>query len=269
MRGENLLYVKGNRSKEDLDDVSRKNLAAQPQSGTSIFDPVICELIYKWFCPANGLVLDCFAGGSVRGIVAAKLGLNYIGIELREEQVAANKEQAQEICKDGACPAWVQGDAKECKKIAPGEYDFLFTCPPYYDLEEYSDLPQDLSSMSDAEFEASLASILLDACSMLKPDCFAAIVVGDCRDKKGYLRNFPGKVVQYFEAAGLRFYNEAIIVNAIGSLPIRAGRSFAKNRKLGRCHQNVLVFVKGDFAAAAAKCQEYEFKAEVEDSIYG
>ncbi len=40
------------------------------QSGTSIFDPVLCELAYRWFCPPGGLILDPFAGGSVRGIVA-------------------------------------------------------------------------------------------------------------------------------------------------------------------------------------------------------
>lgn len=30
--------------------------------------PVLCELAYRWFCLAGGLVLDPFAGGSVRGI---------------------------------------------------------------------------------------------------------------------------------------------------------------------------------------------------------
>ena len=42
--------------------------------GTSIFDPVLCEIAYRWFCPPAGRVLDPFAGGSVRGIVAALLG---------------------------------------------------------------------------------------------------------------------------------------------------------------------------------------------------
>ena len=41
--------------------------------GTSIFDPVLCELVYRWFCPSKGKILDPFAGGSVRGIVAAHL----------------------------------------------------------------------------------------------------------------------------------------------------------------------------------------------------
>ena len=69
------------------------NGTAQMAPGTSIFDPVLCELIYRWFAPKAGVVLDPFAGGSVRGIVAARLGLTYVGIDLRAEQVAANREQ--------------------------------------------------------------------------------------------------------------------------------------------------------------------------------
>ena len=46
--------------------------------------------------------------------------------------------------------------------------------------------------------------------------------------------------------AGLSYYNEAILITAIGSLPVRAGRPFEKARKLGKAHQNVLILVKGD-----------------------
>jgi hypothetical protein len=49
-------------------------------AGTSVFDPVLCELACRWFSPPGGRVLDPFAGGSVRGIVAALLGRDYIGI---------------------------------------------------------------------------------------------------------------------------------------------------------------------------------------------
>jgi DNA modification methylase len=48
----------------------------------------LCEIAYRWFCPPGGTVLDPFAGGSVRGIVAAKLGRRYFGVDLRAEQVA-------------------------------------------------------------------------------------------------------------------------------------------------------------------------------------
>ena len=71
-------------------------------SGTSVFDPVLCELVYRWFCPAGGQVVDPFAGGSVRGIVAAECGLRYWGCDLSGRQMAANKEQAEKICPGGA-----------------------------------------------------------------------------------------------------------------------------------------------------------------------
>src|ERR1700747_2881603 len=67
-------------------------------SGTSIFDPVLCELVYRWFCPPGGLVLDPFAGGSGRGIVASRLGRHYLGVDLSASQIAANRAQAAEIC---------------------------------------------------------------------------------------------------------------------------------------------------------------------------
>ena len=73
-------------------------------SGTSIFDPVLCEIAYRWFSPVGGLILDPFAGGSVRGIVASKLGRQYIGHELRDEQVQANREQGNDLCLDDEFP---------------------------------------------------------------------------------------------------------------------------------------------------------------------
>src|SRR3546814_17553300 len=60
-------------------------LASAP-SGTSIFDPVLCELAYRWFSPKAGPVLHHFAGGSVRGIVAAAPGRTSYGITLRPDQ---------------------------------------------------------------------------------------------------------------------------------------------------------------------------------------
>lgn len=59
----------------------------------SIFDPVLTEVLYKWFCPPGGKVLDPFAGGSVRGIVAGIMGLEYHGVDLSQQQVAANQAQ--------------------------------------------------------------------------------------------------------------------------------------------------------------------------------
>jgi DNA modification methylase len=440
---------RGGRNVDELDETSQK--IPEP-SGTSIFDPVLCELAYRWFCPDNGLVLDPFAGGSVRGIVASKLGYQYVGIELRAEQVAANRvqaddilsgraavthrmvrvsvpmanllfhgcdkeyiettchakccesssspsgtlitihpseqaaiearggvvekgllvtprkkctfktpdnlcglhftldkpfgciaspftinsndtlivrnrykmlkcykdganpkpayvafrasldlifgqEQAEEICaqiaggasdvrgsipenryrllkendaiKHGEVPAatqpapvepsrqqpfagrepeWICGDSGDMDSLLPAgaEYDFVFSCPPYADLERYSDDPKDLSTMPYEAFVAAYRTIISKAVAKLKDNRFVCLVVGDIRDKKGFYRNFVGDTIQAVEDAGATLYNEAILVTAVGSLPIRVGKQFSTGRKLGKTHQNVLVFYKGD-----------------------
>jgi DNA modification methylase len=238
------------------------------ESGTSIFDPVVCELAYSWFAPVGGIVLDPFAGGSVRGIVASKLGRQYIGHELRHEQVNANREQGSEICVDeDHPPAWICGDSRTidstCKDVAA---DFLFSCPPYADLEVYSDDPKDLSTLGYEQFRDAYFEIIKKSCDLLKQDRFACFVVGEVRDKKGNYYDFVGDTIKAFRAAGLHYYNEAILVTAVGSLPIRAGKQFSASRKLGKTHQNVLVFVKGDGKKAAKVCGDVQIDLGVLES---
>lgn len=230
------------------------------ESGTSIFDPVLCELAYSWFAPPGGIVLDPFAGGSVRGIVASKLGRQYIGHELRQEQVAANQQQGNEICgNDAAPPAWICGDSRNIDQTcADVKADLVFSCPPYADLEVYSDDPKDLSTLGYEQFREAYFEIIKKACALLKPDRFACFVVGEVRDKKGNYYDFVGDTIKAFRAVGLSYYNEAILVTPCGSVAMRAGNSFSASRKLGKSHQNVLIFLKGDGKKAAKACGDVQ-----------
>lgn len=217
-------------------------------AGVSVFDPVLTELMYSWFCPAGGLILDPFAGGSVRGIVATYLGYRYIGIDLISKQVEANKVQAEAIVPDRQ-PKWVVWDSQHLvallgDRISP---DFIFSCPPYFDLEQYSDNPADLSNAEDyTTFMEAYWNIISQSLSLLKPNRFACFVVGDIRDKQGFYRGLVGDTVAAFDDAGAKLYNEAILVNVAGSLPVRVSSQFPSYRKLGKEHQNILVFYKGN-----------------------
>lgn len=422
------------------------------QTGASVFDPVVCELVYRWFCPQGGRVLDPFAGGSVRGVVAGMLGREYIGIELSERQVLANREQVEALFAEqaaaeepesdtvtvkvsaamarlrfngcepdyianvchgacerstssptgtmitihdseikrieelggvvidnmlqprthGVCPFQEEGylcslhftpdkpfgciaspftlnknntlivrnrykllkcyeagrklpaykaftaslvllfGQEEADKIVAhfdaggGDYfalmarktqrmllendrakkgpiedspepvapvyhvgdslqlleqrfermDLVFSCPPYGNLEQYTDDPADISNMDYPQFLEAYRAIIAKACGKLDNHRFAAIVVGDFRDSQGNYQNFVSDTIAAFLDAGLQLYNEAILVTAIGSLPIRAGRQFSASRKLGKTHQQLLVFVKGDPRLATDACGE-------------
>ncbi|MEJ8475893.1 hypothetical protein [Roseibium algae] len=74
-----------------------KQAAPADWMAKSIFDPVLTELFYAWFSPVGGRVLDPFAGGSVRGVVAGLKGRNYLGFDISEEQIEENRRQAKAL----------------------------------------------------------------------------------------------------------------------------------------------------------------------------
>lgn len=216
--------------------------------GTSIFDPVLCELSYQWFNVPKGKILDPFAGGSVRGIVAAKLGFEYLGNDLRQEQIEANRINAKEVLGESEnYPVWTYGDSLNIDKIAKGyEADLIFSCPPYADLEVYSDLKEDISNMPYKEFISIYSEIIRKSCEMLKQDRFAVFVVGDVRDKKGFYQNFVSDTIKSFVDCGVLLYNEMILSTPVGTVAMQTSRNFPIGRKVGKSHQNVLVFYKGN-----------------------
>lgn len=213
-------------------------------TGTSIFDPVLCEIIYNWYSSEGGIVFDPFAGGSVRGIVAEMLGRHYIGIDLSQRQVDANQMTADRL---GVCPAWHCDDSRNMDQYIPdGSADLVFSCPPYHNLEKYSDDPLDLSNMSYADFITAYEDIIEKSCRKLKDERFAVFVVGDIRDGKGAYRDFLSDTKRIFRESGLCLYNESILLEQYGTAPMRAGLMFRRARKTAKVHQNVLVFYKGD-----------------------
>jgi DNA modification methylase len=218
---------------------------------TSIFDPALCELMYKWFCPKDGQIVDPFAGGSVRGIVAHLLDYKYWGCDLRQEQIDANYEQAEKITPDDK-PIWITGDVIDKLQEAP-KADFIFSCPPYGDLEKYSDNKRDLSNMEYHTFIAAMKRVVLRCYKRLKDNSFACFVVGDFRDKQGFYRNFISDTISCFLDNKFKLYNEIILVTVTGSLPIRMTKQFNAARKIGKTHQNILIFAKGNPKIATKK----------------
>lgn len=214
------------------------------KKGISVFDPTLTELMYNWFCPEKGMVLDPFAGGSVRGIVANYLGFKYTGIELRNEQVENNREQGLNILEVNNQPQWYCGDSEKVLTELIPEYDLIFSCPPYANLEVYSDLKEDLSNMDYEDFKIKYRAIIELSVKKLKPKSYAIFVVGEVRDKKGYYLDFVGDTKRAFLDCGMKFYNEMILQNNIGSAAIRVPRIFEASKKIVKVHQNVLVFYK-------------------------
>lgn len=164
------------------------------EKDSSIFDPVLCELVYRWFSPPGGLVLDNFAGGSVRGVVAAALGRRYYGIELRPEQIASNEEQARAI-------------------LAPS---------PAVETHGRLTVVQDAATPGGTKQRALLR----------------------------FIGAYPERALVYASpASGFAQIALAAACREVGKRAL----IFVAKRKT---HQNVLVFVKGDWRRAAKACAD-------------
>ena len=377
----------------------KKDISKTPY--LSIFDPALCEVLYHWFCPDGGTILDPFAGGSVRGIVANYLGYKYTGIDIRQEQIDSNREQGLNILAVNNQPNWYVGDSNKvlndfgvvatpkivtnahvvvekctkedvnpcvniirhyfnkgimgimpivayydsvekghlykiedendiigvmdlkvlkrtshlrinqiCKKDREltenkrffigstflkyamdyykrnelkyielfvckhnekaikfyeehgfkitgengerdyrmvyeenGLFDFVFSCPPYADLEVYSDLKGDISNMPYDDFMKVYKEIIAKSCNLLKNGGYACFVVGEVRNKKGNYIGFVPDTINAFRNCGMNYYNEGILLSTIASASMRANGNM-KTGKLVKVHQNILIFKK-------------------------
>jgi DNA modification methylase len=227
--------------------------------GVSKFDTHLAECLLSWLCPPGGKVMDPFAGGPVRGLIASHLGYAYTGIDLLEPQVQANRDRAAAWSEEGLLgpdPTWVHGDAAT---VLPGMadtgVDYLLTCPPYHNREKYSQHPDDLSAMRWPAFLAAYRRILAQAVRVLRDDRFATIIISDVRDAKGHLRGLPGLTTDAMLDAGAHLTNEQILVTPTGNLATAMRPPWEACRTTMRRHQLVLTYVKGDRRKAAAAIQ--------------
>ena len=246
-------------SREDkLSNLNNMSAMYRPEMATvSILDPVLAEISNKWFGLDNCNTFDCFAGDTVFGYVSDALGNTFTGIELRKEQADLNNNRlkgskSKYICDDGQ---------NVLKHIKEKSQDLLFSCPPYFDLEVYSDLPTDASNQKEYnDFLQILDNAFSDSIKCLKDNRFAFIVVGDIRAKDGTYYKFPDHIKKIFTENGMSLYNEMILLDPLGTAPARANK-YMKSRKVVKVHQNILVFYKGDTKKIKDNYKELDFSS--------
>lgn len=230
-------------------------------NGTSTFSPVLTEVVYKWFTPhENSKIFDPFAGGITRGAIASVLGHRYIGYDINDKQVKSNIQEYEELVQKYDIQGTCEWECRDTYNNYCGSnmFDLVFTCPPYFNLERYSDIQGDLSLIDDYNYFLDKYEHIIYQCyKCLKDDSFMVWVVSDVRNKS--TTEYYGLVADTIKIAqnkGFKFYNEIILYNDTGNLAIVSGDYLDRARKVGRQHQNVLVFYKGDPSHIKEKFKE-------------
>lgn len=207
----------------------------------SIFNPILAIWILNLFGPQEGVVFDPFAGGGTRAIVTAKKNLEYIGTELRKEEVEAVNARLE---MNGVKATILVADAKEVP-VRDNIADFLLTCPPYHNLEMYDGGPNDLSMCGTYDdFLVGMGRVIAETSRILKSGALACWVVGLHRDPSGTLLPLHHDIARIHKKRGFAL-REEIILYSTGNPAISRVGNFDKGRRLlVRQHEYCLVFRK-------------------------
>ena len=202
--------------------------------------PLMEMILVRYGGPAGGKVLDAFSGGAPRAVTSAIMGFEYHGFDIREEALDETRATVDRLNLGGVFLH--HGDGRFID-IDESEFDVAITCPPYFDLETYSDLPTDLSNLSSyEEFNAGMFMCALAHRKKMKPGAFVCIVVGPFRNKKTKeLIDFRADTVLNFQEAGFIWHQEVVLSKNFGSAAKRAGNAW-KGKKLVPIHEYLLVF---------------------------
>jgi hypothetical protein len=215
-------------------------------NNASVLDPVACEVILRFFMPKAGRrVFNPFGGGVQFGFISGSYGYDYISSEIRKNQCDANNK----ICQDFSNVKWIQGDSSTYEP--EGLFDLIFTCPPYYKVEEYLDYDgkppsRELNSFPSYEqFRDTLFSGYKKAIAHLNDNCFFVVMTGDSRDNKGAYYGVEAEHELFFKSQGLKIYNKIIYLECEFTRLAQA-KVTLNTRKFPKREQKIIVAYKGN-----------------------
>ena len=214
----------------------------------SVLDPVMCEVILRFFMPTNGTrIYNPFGGGVQFGFISGSYGYEYIASEIRQNQCDANNT----LCQDLESAKWIKSDS--AKYEPEGMFDLCFSCPPYYKVEKYIDydniIPEgELNNIPTyKEFRDTLFEGYKKAIKKLNNNCFFVIMTGDSRDKTGAYYGSEAEHELFFKQQGLHIYNKIVYLECEFTRLAHAKRTL-DYRKFPKREQKILIFYKGDIS---------------------
>jgi DNA modification methylase len=106
--------------------------------------PLMEYIIIRYGGEVGGKILDPFAGGPPRAICSSIMGMEYHGVDVRQEQIDENQKVLTDLELNNI--HYYLDDARYLNKIPDIQFDMAIACPPYYNLEVYSKQEDDMSA---------------------------------------------------------------------------------------------------------------------------
>lgn len=222
----------------------------------STYNPTQARLFLDYYMKPGAHILDPFMGRGTRSVMTYSLGMSYTGFDTCKDTVAINErllDRARAKHGDtGAASTLHLGDGTA---LAPYEgqenlFDGVFTCPPYYGIEQYSGAEGDLSHMTDDEFNDRMRVLfrhlhrLVKPSGKYRPDLHPVLMtVGTVRHGEDGIVDMDSLFQGFARDAGFVLHDKVVTENFSPS----AGFAFRRNWSLGfvtKAHETTLVWLK-------------------------
>lgn len=154
------------------------------------YSPLVARDIYNYYCEDGYKILDPCAGFSGRliGASISKHNIEYTGLDPYLKTFYGLVETKKFI--NATRPEFKCNIINDCAEtyfdgFSNGVFDFCFTSPPYFNLEEYSsDSSQSCVKYPEYDMwlELFLKKMMTGIYRVLKADCYVIMSIGKCGD---------------------------------------------------------------------------------------
>jgi DNA modification methylase len=206
----------------------------------SEFHAGVAENIIRFWSLPGARVIDPFAGRATRAVVTTKLGREYYGYEITPNTY---KRALNHFEKHNINPTLYKADGCKLEYTKDDFADLVFTCPPYYNIEQYESCEGQLSDIKDYDtFMDNMNECAKNVKRVLKEGAWAIFVVADFRINCE-LKSFSSDLIQKFKNNNMIHWDTIIMENISPFATLTAYQAACK-RYVPKTHEYILVFRK-------------------------
>jgi DNA modification methylase len=212
----------------------------------SQFPQNIGRAVLLLYSTPNDLVIDPFAGHNSRMELTITEGRRYDGYDISERFMDSNREALRALQRSiGDLPEvhLFEQDSRSLLHHADGVGDFTLTSPPYWNLEDYGDEPEQLGKTRSYEnFLRDLEMVCRENFRVLRGGAFCVWFVNDFR-KGGRFHPYHMDLTTLMTRAGFELFDTMIV--DLG-FPARAAfaMQLVESKILPKKHEYGMVFRK-------------------------
>ena len=193
-------------------DNSTRNQNVRWKGAISMFPKQILDQLLDFYTEQGDWFFDPFAGHNSRMEPSFLKGRNYVGYDISHDFMEFNRQVRDKMLKNN--PKNIQLVLKEQDSRTIDEpdnsMDFVFSSPPYWNIEWYGDEPEQLGKQTYENFMKDITEIYAHCFRVLKPGKFCIININDFR-KDGVYYSYHVDTINALKSVGFKQYDMVIM----------------------------------------------------------